>query len=383
MNNSVFDKSRPFLASIKERYLLSKPGSNKFTYHLVLDLSGSSLLYHIGDSIAIYPINDPEAAEFTLSYLRVSGAECVTHRTVKETISLKNLLLSKVNISQTPKKVLQLLAERQPNPTKKDYLFTLLKDENKETLKGYLTETELWATLEQHQEVSCSIQEIVDALPPLLPRFYSIASSPKVVGDEVHLTIALVKYQQGQRIRNGVCTNYLCNLAPLNEPVVPVYIQPHHGFTLPHDDQIPIIMVGPGTGVAPFRAFMQERIAKNAPGPNWLFFGEWTRQHDFLYEHFWYELQQQGVLKLNTAFSREQPQKVYVQHHMVEHGEELFRWINEGAHFYVCGDANRMAKDVEATLQQIIQEYGKLDHDGAKAYVKNLRTSKRYLRDVY
>jgi sulfite reductase (NADPH) flavoprotein alpha-component len=215
---------------------------------------------------------------------------------------------------------------------------------------------------------------------PLLPRFYSIASSHKVTPNEIHLTVALVKYEADGNLRHGVATNYLAHIAQMHTPSVPIYLQPNHGFTLPAKHETPIIMIGPGTGVAPFRGFLFERLACQAPGKNWLFFGECNKAHDFFYENDWIKF---NNLRLTTAFSRDQEHKVYVQHKMLEHARELYEWITSGAYLYVCGDAHRMAKDVEATLHQILQEQGKMDEAGAKAFVKQLRTDKRYLRDVY
>jgi sulfite reductase (NADPH) flavoprotein alpha-component len=223
----------------------------------------------------------------------------------------------------------------------------------------------------------------VDMLSPLLPRFYSIASSQLVVGDEIHLTVAGLRYNSNGHERFGVCTHYLCDLAPLNEAVISLYIQPHHGFTLPKEKEADIIMVGPGTGVAPFRGFMQERALHQGTGRNWLFFGERSYQEDYFYRHFWQDLETRSLLKVNTAFSRDQEHKIYVQHRMLEHGAEIFRWIDNGAYFYVCGDAQRMAKDVETTLLQIIQIYGSKTEQEAKEYLKKMRTDKKYLRDVY
>ena len=205
----------------------------------------------------------------------------------------------------------------------------------------------------------------------------------KTVGREVHLTIALIHYDTNGHKRRGVCTHYLCELAPVNQPLIPVYIQPHHGFTLPANPDVPIIMIGPGTGVAPFRAFMQERMAIGAKGKNWLFFGERNQISDFFYEDYWSQLISEEKLVMHTAFSRDQENKIYVQHRMMEQGAELFAWLKEGAYLYVCGDAKNMAKDVEAALLQIIQKHGSLDEQATKQFLKQLRQEKRYLRDVY
>ena len=187
---------------------------------------------------------------------------------------------------------------------------------------------------------------------------------------------------QGEQ-RFGVGSHFLCNLATVNATEVPIYVQPAHYFALPPDDTTPMIMVGPGTGVAPYRAFMQERLVKGAQGKNWLFFGERNRKTDYFYEEDWSQWTAQGKLKIDLAFSRDQPEKIYVQHKMYENAKEIWAWLEEGAYFYVCGDAHRMAKDVEATLQKIIQEQGAMTEETARAYVKNLRSQKRYRADVY
>jgi sulfite reductase (NADPH) flavoprotein alpha-component len=213
---------------------------------------------------------------------------------------------------------------------------------------------------------------------------YSIASSKKYVGDELHLTVARVRYTIDGREKRGICSHFLCDLAAENVPTVPVYLQQTRDFRLPIDDKVPIIMIGPGTGVAPFRAFMQERISKNAhSGKNWLFFGERNRATDFFYEEYWTELVSSGILRLDTAFSRDQQEKVYVQNRMWDAKEEFWKWLQDGAIIYVCGDASHMAKDVDLCLHKIVESEGKLDATGARDYVKVLRHEKRYIRDVY
>jgi sulfite reductase (NADPH) flavoprotein alpha-component len=242
---------------------------------------------------------------------------------------------------------------------------------------------ELWDLIEHHPEVHFSPEEIVDLAMPLLPRFYSIASSQKVHPNEIHLTIAYLRYETRGITRMGVCTHYLCQLADLHHPVVPVYIQPSHDFKLTPDQDRAIIMIGPGTGVAPFRSFMQDREARGDTGKSWLFFGEWTSAHEFFYEDEWKRWEASGLLKLDTAFSRDQEHKIYVQHRLKEKGSEIYQWLERGAILYICGDAHQMAKDVEQTLKDIIQEHGNTDAAGAQSYIKRLRAEKRYLRDVY
>lgn len=380
-----YNKQNPFLASIKERYSLNKAGSQKKTYHLVLDLKGSDLRYEVGDSIGVIPQHDSELVQKTLDAMRASGGEIVVDKQTGESIPLFDSLTSKVNITTISPKLLREVASRQPNQEKRDFLERMREESNREECKVYLQKHEVWDFLLSNHEVAFTPQELVDLLMPLLPRFYSISSSQKFVGDEVHLTIAHFEYVSNGHERKGVCTHYLCNLVDLNVPSVPVFVQSSHGFGIPHEEpHVPLIMVGPGTGIAPFRAFLQERILHHgSKGKHWLFFGGQTRAHDYFYENEWEELGQKGHLQVDLAFSRDQEHKVYVQHKMREKGSELFQWLEEGAYLYVCGDAQRMAKDVEATLQSIIEEFGGRDAQAARDYIKQLRQSKRYLRDVY
>lgn len=384
MNGALYHKLHPFLATIKERYSLSKQGSNKNTKHLVVDLRGSGLIYHVGDSIGVYPRHEPELIDKTLKAMRAFGNEKIQVEGTSEEIALVDFLALKGNITTVSPKLVREVAARQTNANKKHALDELRQESNREALKAYLGQHEVWDFLLAHEEVSFTPQEIIALLMPLLPRFYSISSSQKHVGDEVHLTVAPQEYVSNGHKRRGVCTHFLCEIAELHKPQVPIFIQPSHGFSLPQEPHLPLIMVGPGTGVAPFRAFMQERIGHHrSKGKHWLFFGEWNRATDFFYEEEWKEFNKQGHLRLDVAFSRDQEHKVYVQHKMWEQGEELFQWLEEGAHLYVCGDARRMAKDVEATLQAIVKEFGKKDAQETKDYIKQLRQQKRYLRDVY
>jgi sulfite reductase (NADPH) flavoprotein alpha-component len=225
-------------------------------------------------------------------------------------------------------------------------------------------------------------KEFVSLLRKLQPRLYSISSSPKAHAGEVHLTVAAVRYESHGRTRKGVCSTFLADRV---EPggMVPVFVQTSHGFRLPNDPATPIIMVGPGTGIAPFRAFLEERRAIGASGKNWLFFGDQTRASDFLYEEELTVLQRDGFVRLDLAFSRDQTDKIYVQNRMLEQAADLWKWLEAGAHFYVCGDAKRMARDVDTALHQIVQTAGGKSAEDAAAYIQNLKSQKRYQRDVY
>lgn len=370
----TYNRKNPFITQIVDRYALTKPGSKKRTDHIVLDLMDSGLTYQVGDSIAVQPVNAPELVAKTIEAMQASGNEIVNDCLLSE------YLTKQTNLSSLSRKLISETAARHANPEKKELLTDLLKEENKGLLKKYLGEREIWDFLGEHQEALFSPEELCGILQPLLPRFYSIASSQRVHPNEVHLTVGYLEYETNGNRRIGVCTHYLCHLAPLFERSVPIYVQPSRGFTVPEQLDAPIIMIGPGTGVAPYRAFMEERVAQGATGKNWLFFGEWNRAYDFFYEDYWCALQEQGKLVLDVAFSRDQAHKVYVQHLMLENGAEFYRWLREGAYVYVCGNADRMAKDVDQALHSICEIHGQTD---AKSFVKQLQKDKRYLKDIY
>lgn len=381
--SELYSKTNPFITSIKERYLLAKPGSKKDTQHVVIDLKGSGITYNVGDCIGVYPINDPLLVSQTIDALKFKGDEIVKDSQGKE-IEIKDFLTYKANISAFSRKFLSELSSKQIHPEKKSYLENLLAEGNRDGIKLYMNNHQLWDALKENQEVEWTPSEIAALLMPLLPRLYSIASAQETVGDEVHLTVSNLKYETNEVVRHGVCTHYLCDLVPVGQRSVQIYPYPqHHGFTIPENPYAPIIMVGPGTGVAPYRGFLQARAKKGHKGENWLIFGEWNRATDFFYEEEWNELQKQIPLKVDTAFSRDQEHKIYVQTRMLDQAKEFYEWLENGAYFYVCGDASRMAKDVEATLHQIIQEQGNKTPEEVKQYIKQLKAEKRYVRDVY
>lgn len=379
----LYNKSHPFLASIIERYNLCAPGSDKDTCHVVLDLKGSGLTYRVGDSIAVYSINDQEVVDKTLMALGATGTEKIIDKNTSQEWLLRDFFIKKANLTDVPRKLITEFLQKQTDPKKQERFTFLMGEGQKDALKEYQASHEIWDALEENREVLFTPQELCNLLMPLLPRFYSISSSMLAVGDEVHLTVSELKYETNGHQRHGVCTHFLCRLAPLKDKVVPIYLQASHGFTLPEDLSTPIIMVGPGTGVAPFRAFLQERVAQGATGMNWLIFGERHQAFNYYYEDYWQELVDAGKLRLDTAFSRDQEHKIYVQHRLLEHGAEIFALLEKNAMFYVCGDAHRMAKDVDAALHYIVQKYGPHDEQSAKNYIKQLKAQKRYLRDVY
>lgn len=381
--NKNYDRMHPFPAKIKERFLLTKSGSTKKTYHVSLDLSGSGIRFKVGDSIGIYGRNDPLLVSHLLNAMKASGDEIILDPKTGQPITAREFLSAKANLSRITSSFLKLMYEYDPSHDKRNHLHRLLEQENKPLLSQYLATHDPLDLLKEYEEVTAPLQELCAQFGPLLPRFYSVASSLHSIPNEVHLTVALFTFSHSGQQRFGVASHFLCHMAEERKTPISIYVQPCTGFTLPENPDIPIIMIGPGTGVAPFRAFMQERLALGATGKNWLFFGERHSAYDFFYEDFWQELVNTDFLRLSLAFSRDQEEKIYVQHKMYEQAADLWKWITDGAIIYVCGDADHMAKDVEHMLRLIIKEQGRMTEDEAKAYLKSLRTQKRYLLDVY
>lgn len=382
---SLYHKDHPFLARLTENRLLNKPGSRKETRHFVFDIADSGLTYKVGDSLGIFPSNRPAEVDELLQRLGVSGNEPVSPVMLKLTtpIPLREALTSRLALAKPTRKFVELLATKVTREADRAKLAVLLAPEGKDQLAHYLEEREFIDLLTEFPSARLTPQEFVDQLRKLMPRLYSIASSNRVYPNEVHLTVAIVRYTTNQRSRVGVCTTYLADRTTLRETPVPVFVS-HSHFGPPDDPAKDIIMVGPGTGIAPFRAFMQDRVATGATGRNWIFFGDQHRATDFLYEEEWLQWQGAGkVARIDVAFSRDQLLKVYVQDRMRENGVELWSWLQRGAHFYVCGDAKRMAKDVDVALHEVISRHGGLDAAAAVEYVKQMKKDKRYQRDVY
>jgi sulfite reductase (NADPH) flavoprotein alpha-component len=382
---SEYSKDRPFPARLTENCLLNKPGSAKETRHFVVDLRGSGLRYKAGDSLGVFPTNRPEEVAELLQRLGATGDEPVAPAALKlaAPIALRTALTERLALAKPTRKFLETLAAKVTTPAEKERLAGLLAPETKEALPAYLEEREFVDLLAEFPSARFTAAEFAEYLRKLMPRLYSIASSGTVYPDDVHLTVAVVRYATNGRERVGVCSTFLADRAQPGATPVPVFVSDSH-FGPPEDRSKDCIMVGPGTGIAPFRAFLQERVATGATGRNWLFFGDQKRSTDFLYEEEWLDYQAKGQLaRLDTAFSRDQAAKVYVQDRMREHGKELWAWLQGGAYFFVCGDAKRMAKDVDAALHQIAAEQGGLTPEQAVDYVKQLKKDKRYQRDVY
>ena len=369
-------RDRPALATLVDAYPLTRPGSEKDVRHVVFDLSTTDLTYEAGDSLGVYARKNPQLVQAVLDRLGASGEEMVGFD--GDALPLRQVLLAKVDIARPSDECMEFLASRAFNEEDVRQLIALSRGEG----PSHLAEADLLDLLMAFPSVMPSLPGLLKSLDRLQPRLYSIASSPKAHPREVHLTVSAVRWNGADRQRTGVGSCYLADFAKPGD-VVPVFIQKSHDFAVPTNDEAPTIMVGPGTGIAPFRAFLEEREARGAKGRNWLFFGDQKRATDFLYEDQVADWQRQGVLtRLDTAFSRDQAEKIYVQHRMRENAVELWSWLEAGAHFYVCGDAKRMAKDVEETLLQIAAEQGGKG-EGARAWLDRLVRSGRYQRDVY
>ncbi|MGF1530465.1 MAG: sulfite reductase flavoprotein subunit alpha [Puniceicoccaceae bacterium] len=379
----VYTKDAPFLATLRENRKLNREGSAKDTRHFVVDLTGSGLTYTCGDSIGILPENSPHSVEALITAGGFDPEELVTVPKVEEPVSLREALTRYLAIAAPSKKALQTFLDTTSSESEKEFLTDLLAKENAETTKLYLENREYLDLFIEFPGVRLSGVQLVALLRRLVPRLYSIASSPMLYPDEVHLTVAVVRYETNGKSREGVASTWLSDRVTLDDPRVPVFISNSH-FGIPADPQTDLIMVGPGTGVAPFRSFIQEQKARQGTGRCWLFFGDQHQVSDFLYEEEFAAALSDGSLhRLDTAFSRDQEQKVYVQDRMRENGRELWEWLEKGASFFVCGDASRMARDVDTALHQIVAEHGNLTPEEAGAYVKKLRSDKRYQKDVY
>ncbi len=376
---SEYSRTNPFYAEVLENINLNGRGSNKETRHLELSLEGSGLVYEPGDSLGIYPTNDPALVDELIQTCGWNAEESVTVHKNGDTLPLKDALTSHFEITVLTKPLLQKIAEL----TKSEALHALLEEGNEEKLKEYIAGRDLVDAARDFGPFEGTAADFTSILRKIPARLYSIASSLKANDEEVHLTIGAVRYDAHGRERQGVCS-ILCAERLQPGDTLPVYIQHNQNFKLPQDPDAPIIMVGPGTGIAPFRSFMQEREELGANGKSWLFFGDQHFVTDFLYQTEWQKWLKDGVLtKMDVAFSRDTEEKVYVQHQMKKQSKELFEWLEQGAYVYICGDEKHMAHDVHNTLLSIIQEEGAMSKEKAESYLANLQQQKRYQRDVY
>jgi sulfite reductase (NADPH) flavoprotein alpha-component len=380
---SAYSKDNPFNALVLENRLLNGAGSAKETRHFVIGMAGSGLHYSAGDSLGVFPANRPEEVAAILRALHASGDEPVMLPKASAAMPIRDALTSKLALAGPTRRIVETLASKATDPAEKAKLDGMLTPESKDFLAGWLDEREFVDLLDEFPSARLQPQELVDHLRKLMPRLYSIASSPRVHPNEIHLTVAVTRYETNGRDRVGVCTTFLADRVAVGTTVTPVFVS-HSHFRPPDDGSRDVIMVGPGTGIAPFRAFLQDRAASGAKGRNWLFFGDQKRATDFLYEEDWTRWTAEGILtRLDTAFSRDQLDKIYVQDRMRENAAELWAWIKGGANFYVCGDAKRMAKDVDVALHDVIAGQGNMTPVAAADYVKLMKKEKRYQRDVY
>ncbi|MCZ8517750.1 sulfite reductase subunit alpha [Paenibacillus filicis] len=376
---TTYSRTNPFQAKVLKNVNLNGAGSNKETRHLELSLKGSELSYIPGDCLGIIPENDPELVASLLEEMKWNAELSVSVNKQGDTLPLKEALATHFEITLLTKKMIQQAAELSEN----EELQKLVSDENLTQLKAYIDGRDLLDLLRDFGPWKASAQEIVSLLRKMPPRLYSIASSITANPEEVHLTIGAVRYTAHGRERKGVCS-VLCAERLQEGDTLPVFIQQNKHFNLPDFQDKDVIMVGPGTGIAPFRSFIQERAVNEASGRSWLFFGDQHSASDFLYQNELEKYQKDGVLtRLDVAFSRDSAEKVYVQHKMLENSRELFDWLKNGAYFYVCGDKQYMAKDVHNTLISVIEKEGSMTREAAEAYLNDMQEQGRYQRDVY
>jgi len=363
-DEAAWTRSNPFMAELLERVTLSGSRSTKQNIHLELSLAGSGLAYEPGDSLAVVPENDPRAVEAVLGAVGLAGDRALAARLGRE-----------LDVTTLSRSTIEAWHRLRPQPG----LAALLEGD---AWRGFVRDRQIVDLLEAFP-ANVSAAELAPLLRPLPARSYSIASSPLAHPDEAHLLVGVVRWESHGRARGGVASTWMAERLA-GGGTVPVFLKPNRHFRLPADGDVPVVMVGPGTGIAPFRAFLEQRRETGAKGKSWLVFGERTSTHDFSYQTELQEMEQDGVLaRIDVAFSRDQPEKIYVQHRLWEARADLWAWLQEGASLYLCGDAATMAKDVEATLLKIAAERGGLEHDAARSWLDGLVASRRFQRDVY
>lgn len=371
---SQYTKQNPYTATLLASQKITGRDSGKDVRHIEIDLEGSGLTYQPGDALGVWFENSPELAAAILKQVSLTGEEPVD--VDGEQISLQKALVEKYEITSANPQ--QVVAFTELSGSKKLEKLTADKDK----LRQYAGNTQVIDLLSE-KKTKLTAEQLVGLLRRLTPRLYSIASSQTEVDEEVHLTVGVVEYQQGDESRFGGASSFLSHRLEEGDEVK-VFIEHNNNFKLPQDDNVPVIMIGPGTGIAPFRSFVQERDNRDAEGKNWLFFGDRTFTQDFLYQVEWQKYLKSGVVnQLDVAFSRDQQEKVYVQHRILEHSAQVWQWLQDGAYIYVCGDATRMAKDVHEALITIVEQQGKKNREEAEQFVNDLRKAKRYQRDVY
>jgi sulfite reductase (NADPH) flavoprotein alpha-component len=371
-----YSRTNPFTARIHSVTRLTHPDAPKDTRHVVIDLLDSDLTYEPGDALGICPVNCPDLVQGVLDQLNATAQETVSVSGIQSRLS--EILSTDFALARASPPLLDLLANSAVDSEEKHQLAEITAGDG-EPLAG----ADVCEVLERFPSARPKLTDFVASLAPLQPRLYSISSSPRKYPRQIHLTVGVVRFESAGRWRNGVASHFLgVRSSPGDE--VRIFIHQSPKFRLPSDSTAPIIMVGPGTGVAPFIAFLQDREATGATGKNWLFFGNQHFEFDFLYREHLDRWADNGLLtRLDVAFSRDSAEKIYVQHRMLQHGAELWAWLEAGACVYVCGDARRMAPDVDAALNQIVAAHGCMSREDAQAYLARLRKQSRYLKDVY
>jgi len=371
-------RENPFLAPLVDKRALTHDISTKMTLHLAFNIIESSLCYEAGDACGVIPQNDPQLVEEILHTLNFTGSIPV-QLPKSGAITLVDALLNHLQITRLTRRMIEAYATIGNCQT----LFNLLVPEQQSHLDKYTYDRGLIDLLHDYPGVLREPADLIAMLPRLSPRLYSISSSPSAHAGEIHTTVAVVRYRSHSRERGGVCSTLLADRTSEGDSL-PIYIQPNRRFRLPSEGTTPIIMIGPGTGIAPFRSFLHERRALGHTGRNWLFFGERSASTDFLYRDELQSMQSDSHLtRLDLAFSRDQARKIYVQDRMIEQAPTFWQWLQDGASVYVCGDASRMAKDVDTALQTIAEQQGNLSSEYATDYVRQLKDQHRYHRDVY
>jgi sulfite reductase (NADPH) flavoprotein alpha-component len=379
-----YTRKNPFLAELIRHDRLTKPGSSKDTRHFVLNLEGSGIAYAPGDSLGAFGRNSPEVVDELITLLEFAPSSPVKDPRGQVT-TLRRALLHDYTVNRSNRKMMTAMAQRIGQGEQRNQLMELV--DNSDSLSEYIDTRDYVDILKEFPEVEFESPEaFVSQLTPVTPRLYSIASSLDAHPGQVHVCVAVVRYDTHGRAKKGLASGFFADHADMFVKDIPVYVQESRTFRLPKDGARDIIMCGPGAGIAPFRAFLEQRVYEGSTGRNWLFFGEQHRATDFLYEDELLKYQKQGKLyRLDLAFSRDQTHKVYVQNRMLEQAKELWAWLQNGAYFYVCGDAKHMAKDVHQTLIDIARREGGLSPEAAAEYVNVtlMKTERRYLRDVY
>jgi len=375
-----YTRNSPYTSRVLTNYRMTGPESEKETIHVELELE-EGMTYTPGDAVGILATNREQAVDEVLAVLGFNGTERVLDH-YKVEISLHEALTSRLAIGKLARgsinQFAKLCGENVPEGLK-----ALIGQENKAFAEEYVWGREFVDFAKEFPGIVTEPQQLFNILSRLTPRMYSIASSQLAHPNEVHTTVRVVRYNAHGAERQGVASGHMGERAPVGS-TLPIFLHENKAFRLPEDSNAPVIMIGPGTGIAPFRAFLEERQAKGEKGDNWLIFGEQRRVSDFLYEKQWEQMQKDGVLtRLDTAFSRDQGKKVYVQDRMAENAAELYAWLERGAYFYVCGDASRMAKDVELALLDAIANGANSTLDHAQEYLAAMKAAKRYQRDVY